>query len=73
MDEEGFADVFCATGAVLELLLELPSEYTIHCSNVGTITGVEAIDMELLPLKLDESEPDPFESTPIRRASSIRY
>ena len=50
---------------VLELDLVVPSEHNNNCNKVGMITGVEAAAAEPHPLKLDESHPDPFESTPI--------
>ncbi len=37
------------------------------------IALVEAAEIDPPPLRLDESEPVPFESTPIKSANSIKY
>ena len=39
---------------------------------VGIIALVDAAAIDPPPLRLDESEPVPFESTPINKASSIK-
>ncbi len=49
-----------------------PSEHSRIWRMVGMMALVEAAATEPPPLRLDESEPVPLESTPMRSASSTR-
>jgi len=62
-----FEDAGCGLGFVP------PREHNRIWSMVGIMALVEAAAIDPPPLRLDESDPVPFESTPIKSASSIRY